>query len=136
LIDAHAVDLGALPYLDRDGRLYEQDDLVDICYTLIEIAPEDDNRQNTLTARIAHFSVQEYLQSDRILQQKSGRFAVRSPPANAEIAQICLVYLLEPGLSSGILDETKLTDFPLARFAARNWFHHYANSSERDPKIE
>ncbi|KAJ5479962.1 NACHT nucleoside triphosphatase [Penicillium desertorum] len=44
LIDAHAVDLGVLPYLDRDGRLYEQDDLLDICYTLIEIAPEDDNR--------------------------------------------------------------------------------------------
>lgn len=68
LIDAQAVDLGESPHLDRDGRAYEQDDLVDICHGLIEIvATEDTNGRNTLTAHIAHFSIEEYLKSDRIL---------------------------------------------------------------------
>ncbi|KAL2859852.1 ankyrin repeat domain-containing protein [Aspergillus lucknowensis] len=136
LIDAHAVDLNGPPQLDRDGRSYEQDDLVDICLGLIEIAIEDDNRQITLTVRIAHFSVQEYLQSDRILQQNSRIFAMRSAPANTEIAQICLVYLLEPTLSEGRLEEAKLMEFPFAHFAATHWFHHYANSQEGKTAIE
>ncbi|CAG8079967.1 unnamed protein product [Penicillium nalgiovense] len=136
LIDAHAVDLREPPCLDRDGRSYDQDDLVDICLGLIEIViTEDENGRNISTARIAHFSVQEYLQSDRILRQNAKVFAIRSATANAEIAQICLVYLLEPTLSEGRLDEKKLTEFPLTRFAAMQWFHHYANSGKEGPKI-
>lgn len=98
LIDAHAVELSDPPGLDREGLSYEQDDLVDICLGLIEIAAtKDDNGKTALTVRIAYLSVQEYLQSGRILQH-SRIFGMRSAPANAEIAQICLVYLLEPRL--------------------------------------
>ncbi|KAJ5651137.1 NACHT nucleoside triphosphatase [Penicillium longicatenatum] len=137
LIDAHAVDLSDPPHLRRDGRSYDQDDLIDICLGLIEIvATEDDNEQKALTARIAHFSVQEYLQSDRILQQKANCFAIRSAPANTEIARVCLVYLMEPSLSGDLLDESKLKEFPLALFAAMNWYHHYANSIKEMPETE
>jgi ankyrin repeat protein len=137
LIDAHAVDLSELPRLDRQGRSYEQDDLVDICLGLIEVAAsEKGNGQSTLTVRIAHFSVQEYLQSDRIVQQNSRIFAMRSAPGNTEIAQICLVYLLEPTLSKGTLDEAKFIEFPFAHFAAMHWFHHYSISREGKISIE
>jgi ankyrin repeat protein len=140
LIDAHAVDLGEMPHLDRDGRSYEQDDLIDICLGLIEIAAtEDDYGQSISTVRIAHFSVQEYLQSDRISQHESRkvrRFAMQGAPAHTVIAQICLVYLLEPKLSTGALNKTKLTDFPLAHFAAMHWFHHYAKCGEGRLEIE
>ncbi|KAJ5665326.1 NACHT nucleoside triphosphatase [Penicillium maclennaniae] len=137
LIDAHSVDLSEPPRLDRDGRSYEQDSLVDICLGFIEIVlMVDNNGRSTSTARIAHFSVQEYLQSDRILQQKAERFAMRSAPANTEIAQICLVYLLEPTLSEGLLDEAKLMEFPFAHFAATHWFHHYTVSREGKTAIE
>lgn len=137
LIEAHAVDLSEPPRLDRYGRSYNQDDLVDICLGLIEIlVTEDDNGQNILTARIAHFSVQEYLKSDRILQQKAKCFAIQNAPANTEIAHICLVYLMEPTLSSELPDKTKLIKFPLALFAAMHWFHHYAKSSEGMDEIE
>ncbi|OGE48611.1 hypothetical protein PENARI_c027G02139 [Penicillium arizonense] len=137
LIEAHAVDLNEPPHLDRDGRSYGQDDLADICLGLIEFAAtEDDNGQNSLIARIAHFSVQEYLQSDRILQQNSRRFAMRSAPANTELAHICLVYLLEPGFSVEVLSKRKLKEYPLAQYAAGHWFHHYAISEEGKPRIE
>lgn len=137
LIDAHAVDLGVSPHLDREGRLYDQDDLIDICLGLVEIAETDDeNGKKSSIARIAHFSVQEYLRSERIHQQKAMRFALQSGPANAEIAQICLVYLLEPTLSKGTLDAAKEKEFPLARFAATYWHYHYANSQGGKTKVE
>jgi hypothetical protein len=129
LIDAHAVDLGESPHLDREGRSYEQDDLVDICLGLIEIVETNNRDGETIPiARITHFSVQEYLQSDRIHLQKAAKFAVERESANAELAQICLTYLLDPTLSDGILDEVKLRDFPLADFAAKHWHQHYRTS--------
>ncbi|KAL5364805.1 hypothetical protein BJX96DRAFT_168590 [Aspergillus floccosus] len=137
LIDAHAVDLSEPPRLDRDGRSYEQDDLVDICLGLIEIGTaRDDNGQPILIVRIAHFSVQEYLQSDRILQQNSRIFSMKSAAGNTEMALICLVYLMEPALSGESLDGTNVTRFPFARFAATHWFHHYTKSEEGKNTIE
>ncbi|KAJ5588726.1 hypothetical protein N7537_011404 [Penicillium hordei] len=137
LIDAHAMELGESPYLDRDGRSYEQDDLVYICLGLIEIVETDnDDGQTISTARIAHFSVQEYLQSDRIRRQKAEGFAIDIGSANTELAQICLAYLLHPTLSGGILDKVKLRDFPLAQFAAIHWYHYYQLSQEGKLKAE
>ena len=53
LTDAHAVDLSEPPHLDREGRSYSQDNLIDICLGLIEVALiEDDNGQETHRAEI------------------------------------------------------------------------------------
>lgn len=142
LTEAHAVELSEEPpFLDREGRSYEQDDLVDICLGLIEIVEvenENDPEQMMSLARIAHFSVKEYLQSDRIRQQKAGRFAIDTGSANAELSQICLVYLLNPtlSLSDGISDEATLKDFALASFAAEHWFHYYQSSSPGNARSE
>ncbi|KAL3488651.1 hypothetical protein BJX62DRAFT_253118 [Aspergillus germanicus] len=126
LIDAHAVDLTDPPHLDREGRSYGPDDLIDICLGLIEVAViEGNNGEKSPVARIAHFSVQEYLESDHVLQREAKEFAIQTDLANVRIAQICLVYLLEPELSDGPLDEARLAEFPLAHFAAMHWFTHY-----------
>ncbi|KAJ5601798.1 hypothetical protein N7510_011332 [Penicillium lagena] len=136
LIDAHAVELNEPSRLDREGRSYVPDELLDVCLGLVEIvAAEDEEGETTSIARIPHFSVQEYLQSNRILQQKAARFAIRSGPANTEVAQICLVYLLELTLAEK-LDEAKIRDMPLARFSAMQWHHHYAHSCEEKPHVE
>ncbi|KAJ5781180.1 hypothetical protein N7457_006340 [Penicillium paradoxum] len=132
LIDAHAVDLTDPPRLDRDGRSYDQEGLIDICLGLVEIATGKDiaGRTNSI-ARIAHFSVQEYLQSDRILKETCKAFAILSGPAHTEAARICLCYLLEPSLVTGDLDIAKVKKFPLAQFAAQNWAHHFLRSDEQ-----
>ncbi|KAL5002549.1 hypothetical protein BDV10DRAFT_191363 [Aspergillus recurvatus] len=130
LVDAHAVDLTEPPHLDREGRSYDQDDLIDICLGLIEVAEiGEENEEKTSIARIAHFSVQEYLESDRVLQQQAMEFAIQKERANLEMAQICLAYLLEPELSNSPLDETRLTEFPLAHFAAMHWLNHFRGAS-------
>ncbi|KAL4736686.1 hypothetical protein BDV11DRAFT_211045 [Aspergillus similis] len=74
------------PHLDREGRSYDPEDLIDICR---------DNEEKTFIARIAHFSAKA--------------FAIQKECANIEMAQICLVYLLEPKLSE-------------SHFAAMHWY--------------
>ena len=132
LIDGIAVDLDEPARLDTRRRLQDADDLREMCPGLIEINTMTDEdteiERRTLIVRVAHFSVQEYLESDRIKQQRAAAFGLKGSTAHAHIAQICLVYLQEPGLSSGNLDQTKLKQFPLAEFAAMFWHHHYKKS--------
>jgi len=85
-------------------------------------AQADDKRS---TVRIAHFSVQEYLESERILQHKAATFRVRKLEAHAEIASICLTYLLEPALSRDSMEE-----YPLALYAAKTWHEHFCDGDK------
>jgi ankyrin repeat domain-containing protein 50 len=141
-IDGIAVDLHEPACLDRRRRLQDLDDLLGICPGLVDVNVEegkkvsidceetDNTPEETHTLRIAHFSVQEYLESDRIRHQKAANFALQYSSAHAEITQICLVYLLEPGVSTGRLDRAKLEEYPLTCFAANFWPHHYKNASD------
>ena len=83
------------------------------------------------TVRIAHFSVQEYLESERIRSQKAASFGLSSITAHAEIAELCLIYLLEPGLSRTKIDQAILKEYPLADFAAMYWYYHYKKTKNR-----
>ena len=152
LIDGIAVDLEEPARLNPGRRLQDIDDLRKICPGLIDIGFEandklflknsrnDSEDETTLTLRIAHFSVQEYLESDRI---KLHRFALKSASAHAEIAQICLVYLQdclvhlqEPGLPSGKPNMMKLQEYPLAYFAAQFWHYHYNNATDTVSQLD
>ncbi|KAL3431916.1 hypothetical protein BDV09DRAFT_198273 [Aspergillus tetrazonus] len=134
LIDAHAVDFEEPPRLDREGRSYDPYDIIDVCCGLIEVVAiliQGNEKEETLVARIAHFSVQEYLESNRVLHQKAKKFAIQKHRANSEMAQICLVYLLEPGLSNGPLNEGRLIEYRLAYYAARYWYDYYQEAGDR-----
>lgn len=69
-----AVDLSNQACLDRDRLLEGVDDLREICPRLIDFGLEleagidsaTDSTRQEVTVRIAHFSVQEYLELDRI----------------------------------------------------------------------
>ncbi|MCJ1423797.1 hypothetical protein MMC29_001682 [Sticta canariensis] len=130
LIDGMAVEIEDPPRLNFKRRLQDFEDLCAICPALIDIDVTGTNYEKHLTStvRIAHFSVQEYLESERIRDQKAAIFGLSSSTAHAEIAQICLVYLLEHGFSSSELDKKVLEDYPLAHFAAVHWIHHYKNA--------
>ena len=137
LIDVVAVELHDPACLNPLHRLCDADDFHKLCPGLIDVVDDetqiDSDRDKGMksmmsTLRIAHFSVQEYLESDRIREQKADTFALESTSAHTEIAEVCLVYLQEPRLSSGTLDQTKLEEFPLAHFAAMFWHHHYINA--------
>jgi ankyrin repeat protein len=76
-----------------------------------------------LVIQFSHFSVKEYLMSDRLANatDKVSRFYVSIADAHAIVARACLGCLLH-------LDEKvslgNLQQFPLAEYAARNWVEH------------
>jgi len=143
LIDGVAVEIDDSTGLNRKRRLQDSNGIRDICVGFIDIGLASDHTTETYredkltpTARIAHFSVQEYLESERIRHQKAAIFSLSSVTAHAEIAQICLTYLLEHGLSSSTLDCGLLEEFPLAHFAAMYWYHHYQNTANPTPRLD
>jgi hypothetical protein len=131
LIDAIAVEIKDSEGLDRKRRLQDAVDIQRICSGLIEIDLESYfifSWKLIQTVRIAHFSIQEYLESERIGQQKASMFCLNSVKAHGEIAEVCLLYLLKPALSSTPLSRTTLQEYPLADFAAEYWFYHYQHA--------
>ena len=137
LIDAIAVDIYSAQ-LNPKRRLQNANDILDICIGLVDIDLKADNtnmsygqEKDTSTVRIAHFSVQEYLESELIRNQKAAIFSLIAVEAHDEIAQICLIYMLEPGLTVTDLDK-----YPLSKFAACFWYRHYKSTEYQDSKLD
>jgi ankyrin repeat protein len=137
LIDGIAVELGDDAKFNEDSRLMNQDDIRHICPGFIEV--DFNNERKEVTVRIAHYSVQEYLESDRILASGTARFSVRRKEANTEMASICLVYLMDRGLCEACMTETWVfgynSNYPLAAYAAGNWADHYHEGDALDPEL-
>ena len=151
LIDAIAVEINDSPRLNYKRRLQDFHSIREICGGFIESGPTTDHTNEiyhkeelTQSVRIAHFSVQEYLVSERIRNQEAAKFSLTSVTAHGEIAKICLIYLLEHGLSSSTLneshlkalDESTLKVYPLAKFAAFHWYHHYQRTVKHDLELD
>ena len=132
LIDGIAVETTEPTGLNKDCRLEDYNDIHDICPGFINL------NASALepTVRIAHFSVQEYLESDRIRHQKAEIFGLTSVIAHAEIAEICLIYLLEHNLSSLKLRSSIDEEYPLAYFAAVYWHVHYKSTAHPASKLD
>lgn len=140
LIDGIAVEIEGSIGLNHKRWLQDSDDILDICPGFADIGLNADLTKKTYyeeysapTVRIAHFSIQEYLESERIRHQRAAMFSSYSVTAHAEIAQIRLVYLLESDLCSSVLDYFLLQKFPLAQFAAMYWYPHYIYICTVDP---
>jgi len=75
--------------------------------------------------RLAHFSVKEYLESDRILESPAGHFYLESATGHRFLAQSCLTYLQVYSAScEKTFTRRDLETFPLLRYAAESWFYH------------
>jgi ankyrin repeat protein len=135
IIDGIAVRLRNDVGLDQKHRLQDANDIHGICSGLIEIGLDSgsstkawdahDGPNLVQTVRIAHFSVQEYLESERIRHEHAAIFSLSSVEAHAEISHICLLYLLEPALSYNKPFRSCVEGYPLARYAAEFWYHHF-----------
>ncbi|KAH4197368.1 hypothetical protein HBI24_158410 [Parastagonospora nodorum] len=80
--------------------------------------------------KLAHYSLDEYLSSPRILQSQARQFHVNPEEANVWLASICLQYLTFDIFNLSRYQKSK-SDFPsleqysFRRYAALNWFRHY-----------
>jgi Ankyrin repeats (3 copies) len=122
-----AVDIESNPRFNPEGRIRDSRDILTICSSLVTIAASsiDDelgNTNETGELRLAHFSVKEYLISDRIGMGKASHYGV-TKDANENIASTCLAYLLHLD-GSALRTSTSLDMFPLAKYAAQYWTRH------------
>jgi hypothetical protein len=101
-----------------------------MCSSLLAIV--DVNGSSVI--QFAHFSVKEYLTSNRLAESKEtiSQFHVSMTQAHTIVAQACLGVLLH-------MDERITNDdlgrFPLAMYAAKHWVGH-AQSQNVSPKLQ
>jgi hypothetical protein len=94
--------------------------LLSVCSTLITIIDDEGSK----IAQFLHFSVKEFLTSDRLQTSNVGnicQFYVRLDPAHTILVRACLTVLLQIDEK---LDRNRLVTYPLAFYAARHWSDH------------
>lgn len=122
LVDALAVELCDNPRFDHSRRFEDVSSLQNICPGFIEVSTNPTNGETIV--RIAHFSVQEYLKAERILQQDVRQFHIRMQDAHNDMASICLTLLLEPRILQLEDNLSVKRAYPLIGYAAQYWPLH------------
>ena len=87
------------------------------CSTLITVIEDKGSR----TIQFCHFSVKEFLTSDRLRTSEVGSirdYHIRLDSAHTLFARACLAVLLESDV------DHRVETFPLALYAAQNWVKH------------
>ena len=112
-------DMGSIPTFDAGWRPEDPEEFVlSACSTLVAIV----NVKGQKTVQFSHFSVREYLISDRIANSEHvSRFHVLPRLAHAHLARACLTVLLQ---LKDHVDRDKIRNFPLASYAAQYWVDH------------
>jgi len=94
-----------------------RDTVLSTCSSLITIVDTGTSQ----VVQFSHYSVKEYLTSNRIAKGQVSRFYIPLEPAHILVTQACLSVLLE--LDTHLTKE-RIEDFPLAEYAAGYWVHH------------
>ena len=110
---------GDIPKFDQDWRFQDQDFLI-TCSSLIAIVKS----WSSQVVQFSHFSVKEFLTSDRLATPVSdiSSFHILPESAHATLAQACLAVLLR--FDNNIPDRRIRSRSPLADYAARHWVNH------------
>ncbi|KAL7904284.1 ankyrin repeat-containing domain protein [Trichoderma velutinum] len=87
-----------------------------------------EKRRGILHVRLAHFSIKEYLTSDRILQSRASVFAFTEADAHMHIGRLCLAYHLHISSTAKISNYDEYNEvyheYKLAKYASKNWTEH------------
>ena len=119
-IDFDAPAHGGVPQLNPNWRWADHHQAVlSTCSSLIAIV--DDGRSKVV--QFSHFSVKEYLTSDRLAHSSGdvSRYHIDLESAHTILAQACLGVLLRLDDS---VNEDNAGGIPLVQYAARHWFDH------------
>ena len=97
-----------------------EETILSACSTLVAVV----NNHGRKIVQFSHFSVGEYLTSDRIaISEHVSHFHILPRPAHTLLARACLSVLLQ--LDDRVVRDEDQTDrFPLVSYAARYWVDH------------
>ena len=130
-----AIETGRNPAFDHDEALEDPLDVLNICSSLVTLATADEYDQRVLlepNAKVfllAHFSVKEYLVSERCCQGRAALYSMQSTASNEFIAKSCLAYLLQFGNPDPSSLE-HVEKFKLVEYAAEFWIAHVQATQE------
>jgi hypothetical protein len=150
LVDAIAVDTEGKPYFDPINRMPDPEEISRYCSSLVMVSrtgnlydsniklglgqssddkSKPDNKQVKL--QLAHFSVKEYLTSNRLDSDIAQHF--QELTASASIARVCLAYLLH--FDEELPSTEVRIKFPLAQYSATFWTSFAAVAEGEDEKL-
>jgi ankyrin repeat protein len=110
------VDAGGIPGFNAKWRWEDHEAAVlSACSSLVSVVDHGDSR----VVQFSHFSVKEFLTSDRLRSMKDiSKFHIANEPSHVILAQACFGVLLCLG------DHTSVKDIPLYKYAYTNWIEH------------
>ena len=94
-----------------------EDAVLSTCSSLIAVIKVGENA----VVQFSHFSVKEFLTSNRVARGRVSRYYIPLEPAHLTMARACLTLLLS---LDGSADRVTNKDLPLASYAARYWVDH------------
>lgn len=135
LAEASIVDPDAEPQVDEMDR-FEDNEMIDVLSSLVAVVSPpkySDYPPDSKVVQLAHFSVQEYLLSQRIQDTPARGYAVNEGLAHSFIVKSCLAYIffysLHPQKTSSEVD---LETFPFLPYACKSWYHHARECGNQD----
>jgi ankyrin repeat protein len=154
LAEVVAVDTSEDDYypFNPQGRLFRPDLILEICSSLVSAS----GTEQSADVRLAHFSVQEYLLSDRIQKSPAAAFSVTLARGNAIMASFCVSYMLgmrhdrelrqeQPPLDEyaggaeqeppDYSTEALMQDDPLVRYVVEYWYQHANSITQHRPEL-
>ena len=140
LAEASIIDPKSSPLIEKDKRYFSPTDILGFLSGLVSVVygnnsdsytnlnkendsatiGEVDEKHSTII--LAHFSVKEYLVSDRIQASRCSIYSIKEIPANLSIAETCLAYLLQFDKPDSLTSRT--LELPLLGYAAEYWTQH------------
>jgi ankyrin repeat protein len=127
-------DAGQIPKLHKDQRSRKPDEDVLLAGSTLITTIKPGVQSNTRVVQFSHYSVVEFLTSERLASSKNedlSQYYITPESAHITLAQTCISTLLQ--LDNHVKGVTQ--DFPLAEYAAQNWFHH-AQYKDVAPRIQ
>ena len=130
-----AIDVARDPAFNRDEVLVDPLEALDICSSLVTITKNEEDGRLGSTQQIialAHYSVQEYLVSDRIRQGSAKQYSMQEAACQSAITRGSLKYLMQ--LQQPLEEET-LQVFALARYSAEFWSSHLQKTGDEMEQV-
>ena len=119
---AFRFDAGALPKFNPDWRVggNAEEAVLSVCSNLVTVV----DIGGSLVVQFSHFSVKEFLASDRLatLREDLSSYRIVSRSAHTILAQASISVLLE--LDNYVDKDITIKKFPLSIYAAEHWVDH------------
>ncbi|KAF2250795.1 hypothetical protein BU26DRAFT_517582 [Trematosphaeria pertusa] len=137
-----AIDTKRDPAFDRDEVLEDPLDALHICSSLVTITVNNEHEQysdyelkdvSREIVALAHYSVKEYLISDRIWTGEAAKYGMRDDVCHDAMVRSCLGYLLQ--FKQLELHPGFLQVFRLARYSAEYWISHARKTGEQTEEM-